>query len=147
MRLTNILNNKFVAVIAGIFSVGFLLAPANILFFSAWLLGAVFTWKKEIWASALLTVLAIYSLIADVLDEVLDIRGFREYVHQTAIDMEMSESFVLGMAVAALALETVILLCVIYYSVTVVTRNRKIAGQHFRCNSRTQMYLTRSQLD
>jgi len=126
MRLTQILNNRSVAVIAGIFSLGFLLAPADVLFFSAWLLGAIFTWKREIWASTLLTVLAVYSLIVDVFDEVLP--DFRETVHQMSIDMEMSESLLLPMAVTLFVLETAILLCVIYYGVTVVTRNRKKAG-------------------
>ncbi|MHC4574745.1 MAG: hypothetical protein ACYS76_11555 [Planctomycetota bacterium] len=122
MTLPRILNNKFVAVIAAVFGLGYFLGGLSseaVLLGTAWLLGAAFIWKKQIWATMLMTVLAVYTLVFDVL---LEMPNFRATVNEMAADIEIGESFKLALAGCVVAFEAIVLLCVICYGVKVLTR-------------------------
>lgn len=122
MKYPNIFHNKFIAIIAGILAVGYFVGKPSlmdILFGVAWLLGAVFTWKKQIWAAMLLTILAIYNLIFDI---ILEIPNFKVTVNEMSADIEIAKSLTLTIAISVIAFETFVLLCVIYYGIIVLRR-------------------------
>ena len=127
MKLAHILN-KFIAVIAGIIAIGYLLPMGDdglslweILFGLAWLFGAIFTWKKQAWASILLMLLAIFNLIFDI---ILEIPNFRTTMDDLSREIELPISIIQTLGVIVISFETIILLCVIYYGVIVISGNR-----------------------
>lgn len=127
MKRAHILN-KFIAVVAGIIAIGYLLplgetglSLREILFGLAWLFGAIFTWKRQAWASILLMFLAIFNLIFDI---ILEIPNFKTTLEDLSSEIELPMSIIQTLGVIVISFETIILLCVIYYGIRVINGHK-----------------------
>jgi len=70
----------------------------------------------------LLTILAIYNLIFDI---ILEISNFKVTVNEMSADIEIAKSLTLTLSISVIAFETFVLLCVIYYGMIVLMKNVK----------------------
>ena len=127
MRLSRIINNKFIAILAVLFGVVYLFPSEGedprrneIAWALGWFVGALFTWKKKEWAAILLALLAIFCLVDDIL---LEIPKFHENVASISAESESLASFAPALIVTVMVFETIILGCFFYYGVyTVVAK-------------------------
>ena len=132
MRLPRIFKRKFIAVLAIIVAVGWLLprdegwnlSSSEIICFLFWLAGAIFILRRQLWAVVLLTLMAIYQLVFDV---ILDgIPNLRTTVEEMSKETELGESLVHISISFAIALEASIMLCVVYYGVVIIFGNKDV---------------------
>ncbi len=122
---------KFIAVLAIIVAVGWLvprdegwnLSSTEIICFLFWLAGAIFLLRRQLWAVVLLTLMAIYQLVFDV---ILEIPVLRTTVEEMSKETEVAESIVQVLASIAIAIEAAIMLCVIYYGITIIFGNKDV---------------------
>lgn len=130
MKLSNIITNKTVAVLAilvGILEVGPGIALKGLAITSAvqailWFLGGIFTWQSKVWASLLLGTLASYSLINDVL---LHIPRFGEIFDVSPSDAEVFGIYAPTVTIFCIFLETIIMLCFIYHALFSLRQGRR----------------------
>jgi hypothetical protein len=118
IRLSKIFTNKTVAIMAifvGIIEVGPVIAtdlpPSSAFKAALWLLGAFFCWKKKVWASLLLGLMAFYYLVCDNL---LGIAKLHKFVNELQSD-EIFGRYSFTVAIICFLLEAVIMLGFIYY--------------------------------
>ena len=123
MKLSNIITNKTVAVLAiliGLLELGPGMVLKGLTIKSAveailWFLGGVFTWQKKVWGSLLLGILASYSLIKDVL---LQIPRFGDIFAVSPSDAEVFGIYAPAITIFCIFLETIIMLCFIYHGLS-----------------------------
>jgi ABC-type polysaccharide/polyol phosphate export permease len=122
VKLPHIFSNKFTSIIAGVVALGYFypivktdLDLITITAFFAWTLGAIYTWKKQIWATILLASLAVYNLIFDV---ILEIPNLPARMEEMSAKYEFSKSTLQTLTVLAMSFEALIMICIIYYGIT-----------------------------
>ena len=127
MQLHRFLNNKSVSVLAGIVALGYLigeLSMTEIVLGVAWLIGAIFTWRTYLWAILLLTLLAVYNLIFDI---ILEIPNFEASISDLSADTNLEEPIVRTLGVIVISFETFVVLCVICFGIVVFMERLKKA--------------------
>ena len=117
MKLSNLFNNKWIAVVAAIFGVVYFAPTANIPLGLAWLIGAIFTWMRHKWAAVLLTVLALRNFVFDIL---FDLPKLKTAILEVPPDSKLSESTIFAVGIGAFSLEVLILLWIICFGIIFV---------------------------
>jgi len=87
-----------------------------------WLVGALFTWRKKTWAAVLLAILAVYDFVFDLIP---CIRTLSSDVRDMSAEFGLAESTVFAVGIVVYSLGTVLLLCVLYYGLCMVTTKKE----------------------
>ena len=128
MKIPQIFNNKFIAIVAGIIALSYFISEPSlmiILLGVAWFVGAIFTWKKQIWAAGLLTSLAIYSLLFHVILHIPNLKVKAN--NNESLVFDVAASYTLALGIIVISVQSILLLCVVFYGIIVATENRKKA--------------------
>jgi hypothetical protein len=131
VKLPQVFKRKFIAVLAIIIAVGWLvprdegwnLSSTEIICFLFWLAGAIFLLRRQLWAVVLLTLMAIYQLLFDVIRE---IPYLRNHVEEMSKETGVAEPIVQVSLSIVIAIEAAIMVCVIYYAITIIFGNKDV---------------------
>ena len=113
------ITNKFISILAFIFvaveAVPYIWQNPDFLFvlnIALWLIGAIFVWVQKDWAARLLALLASIAFIDDI---IFEIPKFQININSFSISYPDFESFVPYAIFLSMLLESIFLLCFIYY--------------------------------
>ena len=128
MKLRRIINGKLIAVIAFMVGIVFLLpgpeggaSTSDLIHAALWIIAALFAWKEKVWAAILLGILTIFDLLITLIPQ---IRNFQVDVKEMAAEVQISESIVLTTLIILYSLGIIMIICILYYVVSIVLENK-----------------------
>ena len=128
MRLRRIINGKFIAVIAFIVGISFVLpgpegraSTSDLIHAALWFIAALFTWKEKVWAAILLALLTISDLVITLIPR---IKNFDADVKKMAAEMQFSESVAFISGVIVYTIGFIVIVCILYYVVSILLENK-----------------------
>lgn len=124
---------KLVAVIAFIYAALHTLPLGNgfelrdLEFAVLWFVGALFLWRRKVWAAILLAILAAYDLFFEIIP---GIKSLKADVRDMSTEFDLAESTIFAVSITVYSIGALMMLCVLCYGIYVLVAKWK--DEHLR---------------